>query len=149
MSLIEQIDQDLKKALKGGNREAATTLRGLKSDIKYYQINNKLEKITDDDVVGVLSSAAKRRRDSIDQFKKGGREDLVAKETSELELIKNYLPEQMSTDDLEAIANEAIAEAGAVTPSDIGKVMKILMPKVKGKTDGKIVKETVTRLLTS
>lgn len=149
MSLIEQIDEDLKKALKGGNREVVTTLRGLKSDIKYYQINNKLEELTDDDVIGVLSSAAKKRRDSIDQFKKGGREDLVAKETSELELIKKYLPEQMSAEDLEAIANEAIAEAGAITPSDIGKVMKILMPKVKGKADGKIVKETVSRLLTS
>ena len=149
MSLIEQIDQDLIKALKNRDQDMVTTLRGLKSDLKYHQINNKLEKLSDEDVVNVFSSAAKKRRDSIDQFKTGGRDDLVAKESKELELIKKYLPEQLGPEEVEGLAKEAIAEAGAAIPGDIGKVMKILMPKVKGKADGKIVKETVTRLLSS
>lgn len=147
MPLLEQIDQDLIKALKGGDREAADTLRGLKSDIKYFQIEKRLEKVTDDDVVTILSTAAKRRRDSIDQFASGGRDDLVAKETKELELIKHYLPEQLSETEIEALVREIIAETGAESPSDMGRVMKAVMPKVKGRADGKLVKQVVTQLL--
>lgn len=147
MSLLKQIDQDLIKALKGGDREAATTLRGLKSDMKYYQIEKKLEELTDDDIIAVLSSAAKRRKDSIEQFQNGGRDDLVAKETRELEVIKAYLPEEMSEAEIETLVKESIAESGAASPADLGKVMKILMPKVKGKADGKLVNQIVRRLL--
>ena len=149
MSLIEQIDQDLIRALKNRDQDTVTTLRGLKSDLKYHQINNKLEKLTDNDTVNILSSAAKRRRDSIEQFKTGGRDDLVAKESQELEIINKYLPEQLSPEELEILAKEAIAEAEAEVPGDIGKVMKMLMPKVKGKADGKIVKDIVSKLLSS
>jgi len=147
VSLLKQIDQDLIKALKGGDREAATTLRGLKSDMKYYQIDKKLKELTDEDILGVLSSAAKKRKDSIEQFQAGGRDDLVAKETRELEVIKAYLPEEMSEAEIETLVKEAIAESGAVSVADLGKVMKILMPKVKGKADGKIINQTVKRLL--
>lgn len=147
MSLLKQIDQDIIKALKGGDRNAANTLRGLKSDIKYYQINNKLEEITEKDVLTVLKSAAKRRKDSIEQFTTGGRDDLVAKETKELELIKTYLPEDMPEEEVEALVKEAIAEAEAESISDLGKVMKVLMPKVKGMADGKLVNQIVRRCL--
>ncbi len=149
MSLIERIDQDLMKALKGGDRDAATTLRGLKSDIKYFQIDKKLDEVTDDNVITVLASAAKRRRDSIEQFRNGGREDLVAKESRELDLIKAYMPEQLSADEIEALAKKAIAETGASVPGDIGKVMKALMPEVKARADGKLVKEIASRLLSA
>jgi uncharacterized protein YqeY len=149
MSLLKQIDEDLIKALKSRDQEAVTTLRGLKSDIKYLQINNQIEELTDDDVLSVLGTAAKRRKDSIEQFTTGGRDDLVAKETKELELIKAYLPEEMSEEAIEDFVKEAIAETGAAAISDLGNVMKVLMPKVKGKADGKIVNQIVRRLLSA
>ncbi|MCP4568738.1 MAG: GatB/YqeY domain-containing protein [FCB group bacterium] len=149
MSLIEKIDKDLIKALKGGDKLAATTLRGLKSDIKYYQIDNILDKLTDEDVLGVLAFAAKKRRDSIEQFKAGGRDDLVDQESRELEIIQQYLPQLMPPTEIEPLVKQAIAETGAESPADIGKIMKVLMPQVKGKADGKVVKEIVIRLLSA
>ena len=147
MSLLKQIDQDLIKALKSGDRLAADTLRGLKSDIKYFELENRIEEATDEQVIGVISSSAKRRRDSIEQFAAGGRQDLVDKETRELEIVKKYLPEQLSEDDITKIVQEAIEETGAQSPADMGKVMKIVMPKVKGRADGKLVQTIVTRTL--
>lgn len=149
MSLLKQIDQDLIKALKNRDSVATDTLRGLKSDIKYYQIEKRLDKITDEDVTAVLSSAAKRRRDSIEQFQAGGRDDLVSRESRELDIIKTYLPEAMSEEEIESAVRDAIAEAGAASPADLGKVMKILMPNVRGRADGKLVNEIVRRLLGS
>ena len=147
MSLLKKIDEDLIKALKSRDQVAATTLRGLKSDIKYYQIDKKLEKPTDEDVLSVLATAAKRRKDSIEQFQNGGRDDLVAKESQELAIIKAYLPEEMPEAEVEALVKEAIAETGAATMAEMGKVMKVLMPKVQGKADGKLVSQIVKRLL--
>ena len=149
MSLLERIDKDLIKALKGGDKIVVLILRGLKSDIKYFQINNTLDKLTDEDVTAVLSSAAKRRRDSIEQFKKGNRADLVEKESRELEIIQTYLPQPMTAEEIEALAAEAIAETEASGPSDMGRIMKALMPKVKGLAHGKAVKDVVMRLLTA
>lgn len=149
MSLLQRIDEDIIKALKGGDRDAANTLRGLKSDAKYYQIEKRLEKLSDEDMIGVLSSAAKRRRDSIEQFAAGNREDLVKKETHELEIIKTYLPEPMPVEKLEEIIRAAMSGTGASSPADMGNLMKVIMPQVKGKVDGKLVKDTVLRLLSS
>lgn len=149
MSLIEKIDKELIKALKGGDKLAATTLRGLKSDIKYYQIDKILDKLTDEDVLGVLSYAAKKRRDSIEQFKAGGRDDLVDQESRELEIIQQYLPQLMTPAEIEPLVKQAIADTDAESPADIGKIMKVLMPQVKGKADGKMVKEIVLRLLSA
>jgi len=147
MSLLKQIDQDLVKALKSGDRLAADTLRGLKSDIKYFQLEKRVDELSDEDIIGVISSAAKRRRDSIEQFKAGGRQDLVDKESRELEIVQQYLPQQLSEDDVEKIVKEAVEETGAQSPSDMGKVMKVVMPKVKGRADGKLVQKIVTRSL--
>jgi len=147
MSLLKQIDQDLIKALKGGNREETETLRGLKSDIKYYQIDKKVDEVTDEHIVDVLGSAAKRRLDSMEQFKAGGRDDLFQKESRELEIIKKYLPEPLSEQDIEQLVRQAIDEVGAASPSDMGKVMKEVMPKARGRADGKLVQKTVVRLL--
>lgn len=149
MSLLKQIDETLVTAMKSGDKDTTGTLRFIKSDLKYYQIDNKLDKLTDEDVIAVLTSAAKRRRDSIEQFKAGGRDDLVAKETKELELIQKWLPEMMSEEDIESLAKVAIAEAGATSAAELGKVMQVLMPKVKGKADGKIVNQVVRKLLIS
>lgn len=147
MSLLKQIDQDLIKALKSGDRLGADTLRGLKSDIKYFQLEKRLDEVPDDDIISVLSSSAKRRRDSIEQFAAGGRQDLVDKETQELEIIQKYLPQQLSEADIETIVKEAVEESGAQSPADMGKVMKVVMPKVKGRADGKLVQKVVVRTL--
>lgn len=147
MSLIKQIEDDLIKALKGGDKEKTLTLRGLKSDIRYYTIEKKTKEASDDDVITVLNKAAKRRRDSIEQFKLGKRDDLVAKESNELSIIEAYLPAKMSAEELEKIIKDTIAELGAETPSQMGLVMKAVMPKVAGQADGKEIKDIVTKLL--
>jgi uncharacterized protein YqeY len=146
MSVIEQIDQDMKQALKAGDKERLTVLRGLKSDLKYKQIE-KSDELTEDDVIGVLSSSAKKRRESIEQFQKGGREDLVKKERHELDVITSYLPKQLSEEKLRQIIQDAIAETGADSPQKVGLVMKIVMPQIKGQADGKQVNKLAMAML--
>jgi len=146
MSVLERIDEDLKKALKARNELKVTLLRGLKSDIKYRQIDKGAE-LSDEDVIDVLNSAAKRHRDSIEQFTAGKRQDLVDKEIAELEIIQEYLPEQLSEEKLRALVTEAIEKSGADSPAKMGLVMKELMPQVKGKADGKVVKDLVVEYL--
>jgi uncharacterized protein YqeY len=148
MSILKRIDEDLIKALKARNELKATLLRGLKSDIKYRQIDKGAE-LTEDDIISVLSTSAKRHRDSIEQFTAGKRQDLVDKESAELEIINQYLPEQMSEEKLRQIIKEAIDRTGADSPAKIGLVMKELMPQVKGKADGKLVKDIVTAMLSN
>lgn len=146
MSLLKKIDEDLIKALKAGDKAGATVLRGLKSDIKYKQIE-KGEDLTDDDVIGILSTAAKKRRESIEQFRSGNRADLADKESSELEIITGYLPEQLTEDELVEMIRASIEATGADSPAKLGLVMKDLMPKVKGKADGKLVSRLVNESL--
>lgn len=146
MALEERLDNDLKKALKAGEKEKVTVLRGLKSEIKYKRID-KGEDLTDADVIGVLSSSAKKVKDSIEQFEKGGREDLVAKEKFGLAIIQDYLPEQLSEEKVRELVAEAIAETGADSPQKIGLVMKAVMPKLKGQADGKLVNRLAMEIL--
>jgi uncharacterized protein YqeY len=146
MSIAKQLDQDIIKALKAGEKQKLTVLRGLKSDLKYKQIDQK-DELTDKAAIEVLSSAAKKRRESIEQYKAGDRQDLVDNETVELGIIKAYLPEQLSEAEIRILVISAIAESGAETAQEIGKVMKVLMPKVKGKADGKLVNKLVTEIL--
>jgi uncharacterized protein YqeY len=146
MSLLDNIDKDLAQALKSGDRKKVTVLRGLKSDMKYRRIE-KREELTDSDAIDVLSSAAKRRRESIEQYRAGNRDDLADQEQYELEIINSYLPEQFSEEKLRAIVSETISEVGAQSPADLGKVMKAVMPKVKGQADGKQVNRVAGELL--
>jgi len=146
MSLLKRIDEDLIKALKNHESDKVTMFRGLKSDIKYKQID-KGEELTDEEVAAVLAFNAKKRRDSIEQFKAGGRQDLVDKETAELEVIKEYLPEQLSEEKLREIIARAIEKTGADSPAKMGLIMKEVMPEVKGKADGKIVNKIAAELL--
>ena len=134
------------EALKAGEKAKVTVLRGLKSDLKYKLID-KGEELTDDEIIAVLSTAAKRRRESIEQFRQGNRDDLADKEQSELKIIEQYLPEQMDEEKIRRIVAEAIEETGADSPQKIGLVMKAVMPKVKGKADGKVVNRLVAELL--
>jgi uncharacterized protein len=142
MSLLETLNSDLIIALKKGDKVKAEVIRGLKSDIKYKEIDKK-EPLTEEDVLGVLAAAAKRRRDSIEQFRQGGRDDLVTKESGELEIITGYLPQQLSDDKLQEIVDATIIETGAKAPGDMGKVMKEIMPKVKGLADGNKVRQMI------
>ncbi len=146
MSLLDNIDKDLAQALKAGDKNKVTILRGLKSDLKYKRID-KGDELSDADIVDVLSSAAKRRRESIEQFRAGNRDDLADKEQSELEIINVYLPQQLSEDELEKIVADTINDIGAESPADLGKVMQAVMPKVKGQADGKMVNKLAAKKL--
>lgn len=142
MSLLEILNSDLKTALKGGDKLRTEVIRGLKSDLKYKEIEKK-QPLTEEETLGVLAAAAKRRRDSIEQFQQGGRDDLVMKESGELEIITAYLPQQLSEEELQKIVDATIMETGAKVPGDMGKVMKEVMPKVKGLADGNRVRQMI------
>lgn len=146
MSIFEQVDKDMIKALKGGDKERLTVLRGLKSDLKYKKIEVGAD-LTDEQALETLASAAKKRRESIEQFRAGGREDLVKSEEFELEVISAYLPKQLTEEELRQMAEAAIKEVGADSPKQMGLVMKALMPRIKGRADGKLVNRLISELL--
>ena len=146
MNLKQRIEQDMKLAQKSGDRLKLSLTRLLKSDIRYKEIE-KGKELSDEEVLEVISSSAKKHRDSIEQFKKGGREDLSKKEEEELNLILGYMPAQFNSEELERLVEESMTEVGAEGEKDIGKVMKALMPKVKGRADGKMVNLLVSSKL--
>jgi uncharacterized protein YqeY len=145
-SIRDGISDDMKKAMVAKDKVRLSVIRLLKSEIRYKEIEKGAE-LSDEDVIAVLSSSAKRHKDSIAQFEKGGREDLVAQEKAELEVIREYMPKQLEEDELSRIVDEAIKEVNALAASDLGRVMKIVMPKVRGKADGKRVNELVSSRL--
>lgn len=136
MSLRQKIDKDMIDAQKSGDKLKLGVIRMLRSEIKYKEIEKKTE-LEEEEVISVLSSAAKKRRESIEEFSKGNRTDLVEKETKELEIIRQYLPQQMAADEVSQLIEQAVAETGASSMTDKGKVMAALMPKIKGRFDGK------------
>jgi len=146
MNLKQRIEQDMKLAQKSGDRLKLSLTRLLKSDIRYKEIE-KGKELSDEEVLEVISSSAKKHRDSIEQFKKGGREDLSKKEEEELNLILGYMPAQFNSEELERLVEESMTEVGAEGEKDIGKVMKALMSKVKGRADGKMVNLLVSSKL--
>lgn len=147
-SLKQRIDQDMKEALKGKDSLKLGVLRMLKSEIRYKEIDQG-GALSDDEVISVISSSAKKRRDSIQQFQKGGRDDLVSQEKAELEVILRYLPEQLTEEKLSPLIRQAIQDAHATGPSDLGKVMKLILPQVKGKAEGKVIHQLITTQLQS
>lgn len=147
-SIKDRITEDMKKALLAKNKIKLNVIRLLKSEIRYKEIEKGTE-LSEEEVIAVLSSSIKRHKDSIEQFEKGKREDLVAQEKAELEIIWEYMPQQLEEDELSQIVDSAIKEVGVTGPPDLGKVMKIIMPKVKGRADGKRVSELVSSKLQS
>jgi len=141
-----QLSEDLKMTMKAGEKDKTETLRTLRAQIKDARIKkgDDLETVEEEQV---LMTAAKRRKESISMFKEGNRDDLVAKEQFQLELIQTYLPEQMSENEVEKIVNETVSSLNVSGMSDLGRVMGALMPKVKGKADGKIVQQKVRDVL--
>jgi uncharacterized protein YqeY len=146
MALKDSIQEALKGALKRQQRVEVSTLRLLLSEIKYAEIAQQ-KPADDNKVLDVVTREIKRRRESIEAFKKGNRSDLVGQEEAELAILLSYLPEQMSRDEIMAAARRVVDAVGAKGPSDKGKVMSQLMPQVKGKADGKEVSEIVSELL--
>jgi len=144
--LQKRLADDLKSAMKSGDTVKRDTLRMLISSVNNAGIAKQAD-LTDADVLGVISKEVKRHVESIDAFKKGNRPDLVSKEEAEMAVLQAYLPRQMSREEIAAAAREVITAVGAKGPGDKGKVMQQLMPKLKGKADGKDINEVVTGLL--
>ncbi len=146
MGLREKIDSDVKEALKSGAKDKLSTLRMLNAALKNKQID-KRRPLSDDEVVETVRSLIKQRKDSIEQFAKGGRQDLVDKETAEAAVLEGYLPQQLTREEIEAMVRNAIAQSGAQGAKDMGKVMKALIPAIGGRADGKLVSELVKHAL--
>ncbi len=146
MGLKEQIGEDIKTAMKTKDKVRLQTVRGIKKAIleKEVELRPKgQESLTEEQEIELLSQQAKQRRDSIEQFKNAGRDDLAEKETQELAIIETYLPEQISDRELESIIDEIIATSGATSVKDLGKVMGPAMKQLKGKADGKKIQTLV------
>ena len=144
--LEDRLTDDYKAAMKAGDAQRRDILRSLRSALKSAQID-KREPLTEDEALAVLTRQAKQRRESIEQFTLGGRDDLVQKETADLKVIETYLPQQMSREEIEELAQATIAEVGATSVRELGQIMKTLMPRTKGLADGKLVNEVVRSLL--
>ena len=143
MSVLEQVQGDVKTALKAGDRERAGALRLIVAELQ------KAEKEGLGDPVEVLQRERKRRLEAADAYREGGRSDLADSEQREAELITEYMPEQISDEELHALVGDAVAESGASSPQEMGKVMSLVMPKVKGRADGKRVSAVVKEKLTA
>ncbi len=147
MNLLERLESDMIKAAKARDSERLGAIRFVRSRTKNRQIELRRE-LKDEDVVEVLSRIAKQHRESIEQFQEGGRDELVEHERRQLSVIEEYLPAQLGEQELLEILSGVVEETGATGPRDIGMVMKTIMPRVKGRADGKIVKALVQSRLT-
>ena len=148
MSLKAKIQQDLLQSMKDKEEVKLGALRMLKAAIMKLEVSGKTKKeASDDDVMTLINREVKQRKDSIDAFRQGGREEMAAKEEAEMKILMSYMPEQMSEEEVRKIIQETIAASGAQSKSDLGKVMGALMPKVKGKVDGGLVNRLVAEYL--
>ncbi len=148
MNLESKIQEDLKTAMKAGDRFKVETLRGLMAQIKDERIKLRPKELTEDNVLAVIQRAVKRRKEAIELYKQGNRQDLADKEQKELELLREYLPEQLSGQEITNIVNQVIEQVGAASVRDLGKVMGAVMKQVQGKADGKEVQQIVRERLT-
>lgn len=140
--LKEKIQQEVKEALKSGNSQKRMVLSMVMSAAKNKEIEKRSE-LTDEEVVAVIASEIKKRKDSVAQFEKGGRPELAEGEKQEIDILMAYMPEQMPEEQIREEARKAIAETGAKEVKEMGKVLAALMPKVKGKADGQLVSQIV------
>ncbi|MBS1237773.1 MAG: glutamyl-tRNA(Gln) amidotransferase subunit, partial [Deltaproteobacteria bacterium] len=145
MSLLRRFDDDLKQALKAAERSKVSVIRMVKAAVKNAQIEKGRE-LTDEEIISVLFAMAKQRRESIEQFTRGSRADLVRNEEQELGILQSYMPQQLGNDEIERMIHDAIRESSAAGAQDMGKVMRILMPRIKGLADGKYVNQRVKEL---
>ena len=146
MSLADSLQKDMIAAMKAKDKDRLSTVRMLKAAVANENINAGHD-LSPEEEIAVLSRELKQRKDSLEEFKNAGREDSVKQLEKEIEVVQSYLPKQLSEDEVKDIVQETINEVGATSKADFGKVMGAVMPKLKGKADGKLVNETVKSLL--
>ncbi len=146
MTLKERLSQDLKEAMKSKDETRVRTIRLLIAEIKNFEVE-KMGQANDEEVLQVMSKEVKKRLESIEMYKQASREDLAAEEENELKVIKSYMPEQMSEDQIRELAKQVIEQHNLSSPKDMGTAMKLIMPQVKGRADGKMVNKIVQELL--
>ena len=147
MPLLQQINSDLKAALKNKDSIRVSTLRLLISAINYFLIDERKDTLSDDAVIGIIQKQVKQRNDSIESYQKGGRNDLKEKEQAELHILESYLPQQLSDEDLLQLVKDVISEVGATSKKDMGLVIKNVLEKGKGVVDGKRASQCVSTFL--
>lgn len=145
-TIKEKLSELMKSSMKSGDKATLGYVRNLHAAVRKKEIDDRTD-LDDAGVQKIISSALKQRQDSIEQFRAGGREDLVANEQAELNFLMGFMPQQMSEAEITAVVVESIAEAKATSAKDMGAVMKVLMPKVQGKADGKLVNQIVKQKL--
>ena len=146
MGLKERLYEDMKRAMKERDKSKVNAIRMTLNAIKNREIELQRE-LSDDEIAQLISAQIRRREEAIEQFKRGERWDLVEEETKQVEILKGYLPEQLTEEELEGLIEETIKEVGATSPKDLGKVMRVIMPKVRGRADGSVVNQMVRRKL--
>jgi uncharacterized protein YqeY len=148
MSLKDRINEDLKEAMKAGEKLKTEALRSIRASIIEFDKSGAGREMNADDEIRILTSAAKKRREAIEMYEQHNRPELAEKETAELAVIQNYLPKQLGRDEIAERVRQVIAEVGAAGPQDTNKVMPVIMKEMKGKADGKVVQEVVKEQLT-
>lgn len=144
--LFKKLQEEMKAAMKSGDKDRLSTIRMLISEIKKVQIDSKKE-LTDDEIVSILQKYVKQRKEAYEQYTKAGREDLAGKELKEIEIVQEFLPQPLSEKELVEIIDQTIAEVGATSIKDMGKVVKSVIEKVKGRAEGAVVSKIVKEKL--
>lgn len=147
MTFSEKIVEDLKSAMKNGDKKRVETIRMLRASILEFEKKGLNRTMNDDDAMQILTTAVKKRKESIEIYEKAGRMELADAEKQEVEIISEYLPKQLSQEEAESIIAKIIAESGAASAKEMGKVMPLVMKELKGKIDGKIINEIVKQKL--
>lgn len=147
MALKKQLLADLKSAMKAKDKVRKSTITLIRAAILQEEKDKQIENLEDSDIEAIISKQYKQRKDSLKEFEKAGREDLVDQTKAEMAIIKDYLPKQLTSEEIASIVEDTIQETGAESMKDMGKVMKSVMPKVKGKADGKVVNQIVREKL--
>ncbi len=148
LDILKRIDNDLSASLKAKDPLRVSTLRMMKAALKNAEIEKRQKGgLKEEDIIGVLSSLVKQRKESIEQYTRAGRSDLSEKESREIAIIQEYLPEQLSAEELDRLIKSTIEETGVSSIKEIGKVMKALMPRIKGKADGRVVNERLRAIM--
>lgn len=146
MSLKQKLQEDLKSSMKNKDTIKKSVITLIRSSIKQYEVDNRVD-LGDDEIVDLIAKQLKQTRDSREEFAKAGRDDLVSKAEAEIEVLKEYLPQQLSEEELNKIVISTISEVGATSMKDMKKIMTSIMPKVKGRADGKLINELVKKNL--
>jgi uncharacterized protein len=146
LNILDQLNQDMKDAMRSRDKQRLSVIRSVKSSLQNESIN-KGQELTDDEILTVLNREMKQRKESLHEFEQADRQDLVIKTNAEIQVLSEYMPSQLSDEELRQIVHETIEQVGAQSKSDMGKVMGAIMPKVKGRADGSEVKQLVHQSL--